>query len=83
MFDTILTIILFLIILYIAYYFFNKKKRSAKQLEKKYFMISGMPENIAKKTLERQKESLREKHPEKTEQWYMEKILFDLEKDKN
>ena len=42
----------------------------------------NMPPAQAEETIERYKESLRQKHPGQSEEWYLEKILYDLQRDR-
>lgn len=41
-----------------------------------------LPPREAEKTLERHLEYLRQKHPGRDEEWYLEKILYDLGRDR-
>lgn len=41
-----------------------------------------LPRAEAEKTLERHISALRRKHPGKEEEWYLEKILYDLGRDR-
>ena len=41
-----------------------------------------MPPEQADKTIERYISRLQEKHPHRSQEWYLEKILVDLERDR-
>lgn len=41
-----------------------------------------MPPEQADKTIERFLERLQERHPGKSREWYLEKILYDLQRDR-
>lgn len=41
-----------------------------------------LPPEEADKTIERHLDSLRSKYPDRSEEWYLEKIIYDLERDR-
>ncbi|MFW6129758.1 MAG: hypothetical protein ACOC56_01165 [Atribacterota bacterium] len=71
-----------MVIFGIIIYFTREDQRNIKKLKKKYYNISGLPPHIAEETLQRHIERLKEKYPDKSLEWYLDKIIFDLEKDK-
>ena len=81
--EIVLLIIIAAIIIYAAVYAAGGGRRKKNQLLKRYYELMGMPRRVAEETLSRQKEVLQKKFPGKTEEWYLEKIIFDLEKDKH
>ena len=60
----------------------NKKAPGRSSLRKKCLHEFRLPPAEAEKALERHLETLREKHPGKDEDWYYEKILYDLGRDR-
>ena len=55
---------------------------STQQLRNKCKSLLNLPADEADATLNRLIERQKEKHPGKSEEWYLDKILYDLEKDK-
>ncbi len=41
-----------------------------------------LPQKVADETIERYIQSLKESHPNHTEEWYLEKIIYDLDRDR-
>ncbi len=67
------------VVLFILY---TRKERGAGPLRGKCLREFKMPRREAEKSLERHIEALRKKFPGRKEEWYLEKILYDLERDR-
>ncbi len=52
------------------------------KLKRKYYKLSFQETNEAKKSLQRQIAILKSKRPDYPEEWYLEKIVYDLQKDR-
>ncbi|ACB84025.1 hypothetical protein [Natranaerobius thermophilus] len=78
-------LIIGLIVIGIIIYFIRQKSSvtsKENQLRKKCKALLNLPPEEADDTLDRLIERQKEKHPGKSEEWYLDKILYDLEKDK-
>ena len=67
----------------IAYFWFRKKPSS--RLDKLWVDCQRqlrMPPEQANNVIERYISRLQEKHPGRSQEWYLEKILYDLERDR-
>lgn len=51
-------------------------------LRERYKRMLHMPEDMAEAVIEAQLSRLRERHPGRSEQWYLEKMLYDLQRDR-
>ena len=78
----ILAIIFILAAIYV--YLIKKNKVGGKQhaLWQECRRQLRLPPKLADETIERHIESLKERHPNRSEKWYLEKILYDLERDR-
>lgn len=89
------SIIIAVVVIVVAVYFitkrtslFNKGKLSAslpgakRNLREQCRSLLKMPPDEADKVIDRLIERQKEKNPGQTEEWYLDKVLFDLEKDK-
>lgn len=81
-FETALTAAVIFLVLYIGVYLARPGDRKKKRLKKRYAELMRLPPPAAKKALERQVEKLKERYPGKPGSWYIEKAVFDLEKDR-
>ncbi len=70
------------VIIWAIFNFFGFRQSKVGKLKQKYYSISGLPEKVAYRSLNSQIEKLKKKYPHKDMVWYLEKIIFDLEKDK-
>ena len=52
------------------------------ELWNKCRQLLNLPPAEADKTIERYMENLKSKHPGRSEEWYLEKIIYDLERDR-
>ncbi|HPF21818.1 MAG TPA: hypothetical protein PLC88_10825 [Syntrophomonas sp.] len=53
-----------------------------KRLKKEYKMLYGSSGTDAEQSLQRQMALLKNKHPNRSEEWYLEKIIYDLQRDR-
>ncbi len=69
----------------LIWYFYAPKWKSGnreKQLEREYRSLLNLSEHESQQVIERQIESLSRKHPGKTREWYLEKMIYDLRRDR-
>lgn len=59
-----------------------KKPFVIKRLKKEYKMLYGSSAEDAEQSLQRQMNYIKAKRPGQSEEWYLQKIIFDLEKDR-
>ena len=52
------------------------------RLRKRYYRLSFQEKNQARKSLQRQMDVLKSKRPGRSEEWYLEKVIYDLQKDR-
>jgi hypothetical protein len=71
------------VVLYILYFYriksrkgFGKQRTLWQECRRKL----RLPPKLADETIERYIESLKESHPNHTEEWYLEKIIYDLDR---
>lgn len=80
-------IILLLIIIAVILFFVIKSKGGpagkVSTLRNRCKSLLNLPPDEADQVIDRLIERQKEKNPGKTEEWYLDKILYDLEKDKN
>jgi len=79
----------FIVIVILAVLFFCQKKRSeaggrsnTKTLRREYSRRAGLPSGREDEYIDSYILRLQEKYPARSETWYLEKMLFDLERDK-
>jgi hypothetical protein len=58
------------------------KSLRIRRLKKEYCQLYGMTRMEAEKSLNRQMVLLKSKKPGQSEEWYLEKIIYDLTKDR-
>jgi len=78
-------IVILLIILVVAVYLLQRKssgtgKKNAKRKELRQLL--NLPPDSADQTIDRYMANLKERHPGHDEEWYLDKIIYDLEKDR-
>ncbi len=56
--------------------------RSEYGLKRKYVKLSSQPPHVARQTLQMQLERLKKRYPQKSRKWRLEKIIYDLQKDR-
>ena len=78
----ILLVAIALIILY--FYRIRSRKGGGEQrtLWQECHRKLRLPQKVADETIERYIQSLKESHPKHTEEWYLEKIIYDLDRDR-
>jgi hypothetical protein len=78
----ILAIIIILTIIY--FYVLKKGKGRGKKsiLWQECRRQLRLPDKIADETIERHIKRLKERHPNRSEEWCLEKILYDLDRDR-
>jgi len=77
--------IVFLLIVVAAVYFLQRKRsgtggKEAKRKELRQLL--NLPSQSADQTIDRYINNLKERHPGHDEEWYLDKIIYDLEKDR-
>lgn len=78
-------IVILLIIVAAAVYFLQRSrtgtgKKGAKRKELRQLL--NLPSDSADQTIDRYINNLKERHPGHDEEWYLDKIIYDLEKDR-
>ena len=53
-----------------------------RKLKREYISLHSLSRSDAEKALARQMALLKSKRPGQSEEWYLEKIIYDLEKDR-
>ncbi len=84
--DTTVIILIILAILGAAIYFYMKRGGETSRerpLRAECRRSLNMPAKEADEIIDRQLHRLREKHPGKSEDWYLDKCLYDLQRDRN
>lgn len=88
MYTALIGIILALVVIFLLFKRSNLfqggiiTKSSEDQLRSQCRELLKMPPEEADKVIDRLIEKEKEKNPGQTEEWYLDKVLFDLEKDK-
>lgn len=64
--------------------FFNRilSPLRIRKLKQQYIALHGLSRLDAEQALARQMAVLKKKRPGQTEEWYLQKIIYDLEKDR-
>lgn len=73
-------IIILGVVLLVGIIFYLKYSRIAR-LKRRYMQLTHQSPQIADESLQWQLNKIKMKTPGKTEEWYLEKIIFDLERD--
>jgi Sec-independent protein translocase protein TatA len=79
------TIVILVVIAVLIYYYVSRMPRKggkAGALRKELQTRLNQPPGEAEETIERHIKNLRARHPGRSEEWYLEKILYDLERDR-
>jgi hypothetical protein len=80
-------IIVFLILLLLGgvlyFYISGREARKIKRLKQRYILLSHMPPDVAEESLNLHIENLKRKFPGRSMEWYLEKIIYDLERDRS
>jgi len=83
--NQVLIILAVAVVLYILYFYrIRSRKGVGKQraLWQECRRKLRLPLKIADETIERHIKSLKKSHPNHTEEWYLEKIIYDLDRDR-
>ncbi len=81
--DTVI-IIAVIAVMFGVYMFVRGRGPSPKtaELKRRYFRLLNQPQGYAEEVLERTIASLRQKYPGRSYGWYLEKAVYDLERDR-
>ncbi len=79
----VLVTVLIILVLIGFYYFRRGESRKIKRLKQRYILLSHMPPEVAEETLNLHLENLRKKFPGRSMEWYLEKIIYDLERERS
>lgn len=85
--DLVLVIVLVIVIAVVILFLRNKGARiggvgKAANLRQEARRQLKLPADQADQTINRQIERLKERYPGRSEEWYLEKIIYDLERDR-
>lgn len=61
---------------------FRENRGYTRGLREKYRKMLRMPHGMAEQVIEDQIARLREQYPGQSEEWYLEKLIYDLERDR-
>lgn len=77
-------VILLVVIAVAALVFFLRSRSSGNvtTLKRRYQQLMFLSEQEADKSLKYQLEAAKKRYPGRSEQWYLEKIVYDLERDR-
>ncbi len=53
----------------------------SRSLKEEYRRKLGLPPDVADSIIDEQVEKLRQRHPNRSTEWYLEKMIYDLERD--
>lgn len=82
MISAVLIIIFAILVVLIIFYIRRGNKWHIKRLRRKFMALSRMSPADAKESLDWQIDKLKRKFPDKSMAWYLEKVLYDLERDR-
>jgi len=83
--NQLLILIAVVIILIILYFYLKRNRKGGKKLHalwKECRRKLHLPPKIADETIQRYMDGLKKSHPNHTEEWYLEKIIYDLDRDR-
>jgi len=60
-----------------------KKPFIIKRLKREYRMLYGSTSSDVEQSLQRQMAYIKTKQPNQSEEWYLKKIIYDLERDRS
>jgi len=83
--NQVLIILAVVVVLYILYFYrIKSRKGMGKQraLWQECRRKLRLPPKLADETIQRYIDSLKESRPNHTEEWYLEKIIYDLDRDR-
>ena len=70
------------IIIYLKYFRVSSPEKESSRLREQCRSVLNMPPGEADQIIDRLVQREQERNPGKTEDWYLDKVLYDLEKDK-
>lgn len=73
------------VLIVLIYYYLSRRKQGGRKsgsLRTELRQLLNLPPAEAEKTIERHLKSLQERFPGRSEEWYLEKIIYDLERDR-
>ena len=80
-----LIIMAVIVILMILYFYLKRNRKGGGKLHtlrQECRRKLHLPPKIADETIQRYIDSLKKSHPNHTEEWYLEKIIYDLDRDR-
>lgn len=80
-----LIIIAIIVILIIFYFYLTRSRKGGGRLQalrQECRRKLHLPPKMADETIQRYIDSLKKSHPNHTEKWYLEKIIYDLDRDR-
>ncbi len=85
--DMTLVIVVVIVIFAVLYYLRSKQAGPSKRgkpgsLRQQARRQLKLPPDQADQTIDRQIERLKERYPDRSEEWYLEKIIYDFERDR-
>jgi len=78
----IIVVAVILIILYLSLKQSRKGEGKIGALRQQCHRKLHLPLKLADETIQRYIDSLKESHPNHTEEWYLQKIIYDLDRDR-
>ncbi len=78
-------IILVIVALFLIYYFWKRSQQGwgkTSALRQECRRLLRLPPADADETIDRYIKNLQERYPDHTEEWYLEKIIHDLKRDR-
>lgn len=83
MITAVIVVIFVILVMLIVFYLCRGNKPRTQRLRRKFIALSHMSPADAEESLELQIENLRHKFPNRSMEWCLEKIIYDLERDRN
>ncbi|MDD4362751.1 MAG: hypothetical protein PHD33_00875 [Atribacterota bacterium] len=77
---------LFLVVIYIYIFYIAKKSKvpgKKKVLRQRCYSLLRLTPELADETIDRLLANLKQKYPNRSEEWYLEKMIYDLERDRH
>jgi hypothetical protein len=59
-----------------------RRARRTRRLEQRYLRRSSLPHALALQALDRHIDGLQERYPDRSYDWYLDRVLADLERDR-
>lgn len=74
-------LILAVIVIFIAF-IYKKSRNEVNLLKRRYRQLTFLSPSEVDKSLQLQIDRLKSKYPGRSEKWYLEKVIYDLERDR-